>query len=919
MGVHDFIPDAAPAYLEHMLALWKKNPKSVSAEWRALFESLGETVDPEPSSVNGQSLQSTSASGLEAKAHALVRAYRERGHIVATSDPLNLSNPQSHPDLEPASHGLGDETGGEAVDLKGDAHLGRTTVSGLIEQLRNIYCGTLSCEFMHLDDPAPRAWLQHAMETGAGAPDDKSRIDILNHILRADVFESFMQTKFPTAKRYGMEGSESQLPLAEQILAEAASLNVSEIVIGPMHRGRTTFMATFMEKPLAAVFAEFKGQPWHPATLDIAGDVSYHMGRTVERALDDRIIRLSMCDHPSHVETVIPVALGRTRARQRQKADDERRQVLGLMMHTDAGFAGQGVVAECFQLSNVQGYRTGGSVHVIINNQIGFTTDQRDARSSRYCSDMGKIIQAPVLRVNGDDPEAAHRAATLAVRFWAEFQRDIIIDFVCYRRQGHNELDEPRYTQPGNYETIEKRPTVRQLYGDLLRTKNLVTAEWEDTRERDYRAELSAGFDNAETYRPNTAGSGSTPALPFRRVTEAETEHPDPGVHTDKLRELSKRVHRLPDGFTVHRNLARQLKERATTVEQGTGITWATAELLALGSLLDEGTPVRLTGEDTRRGTFSQRHAVLLDQITNAEYVPLQNLSSPQAAFEVFDSPLSEAAVLGYEYGYSLADVESLVLWEAQFGDFVNVAQSFIDHYISCGEEKWLAQSGLVLLLPHGLEGGGPEHSSARPERFLQLCARYNMQVVNCTTPANHFHVLRRQMKRDFRKPLIAMTPKRMLRDRAAVSDIDTLCPGTNFQPVIADPAMMSKTGSIEKIILCSGRLYYDLDAARREKQLESVALVRLEELYPFPHVQLTAIIAAHPQAEIIWCQEEPENAGAWSFLDRRLECVLAAAKHSGGNARYVGRPASPTPAAASRAVYEREQDAVIATALQSG
>ncbi|MGI9412280.1 MAG: thiamine pyrophosphate-dependent enzyme, partial [Hyphomicrobiales bacterium] len=665
------LPDADIAFIEQMLARWRADPAAVDAGWRDLFEALDEA--PAPGSNGATALDGTDQ-GMRARAAAILlrRAYRERGHLIADSDPLGLDRQATHPDLDPAGLGLGADL--RDLPLEEDA-LSATSIGELEARLRARYCGTLSAEFMHLDDPEPRDWLASAMETGFGAPPISDKAAILDLLIQAESFEQVMQTKLPTTKRYGMEGSESQMPLCERLLRCAAGAGVREIALGPMHRGRTTFMALFMHKPLAAIFSEFLGVPWHAADLGIAGDVTYHMGHSVDRTVEGATVHISMASHPSHVETVIPVALGKARARQRLGGGP----VLGLMMHTDAGFAGQGVVAECFQLAGLEGYDTGGSIHVIANNQVGFTTRTKDARTSRYCSDMGKIVQAPVLRVNGDDPEAAHRAAGIAVEFWRRFERDIIIDLVCYRRQGHNELDEPRYTQPRMYAAIDRLPGVRALYADRLIEEGAVTAEWCEAQAERHWQSFASEFEAAEGYKPNKPAAFERHWVGFRACDlETVEKQPETGVQITTLRELGDAMSRWPAGFKVNARLATQLEARARTVAQGRDIAWATAETLAFASLLVEGVPVRLTGEDTRRGTFSQRHGVLYDQDTEAEHIPLNHLSDGQARIEIYDSPLSEEAVLGFEYGHSLADPTTLVAWEAQFGDFANTAQVLI-------------------------------------------------------------------------------------------------------------------------------------------------------------------------------------------------------------------------------------------------
>ncbi len=892
-------PVADPAYLENLYALWRNDPGAVNSQWHELFADL---ADDKPrhrtADMNGAPAALDLVTARTPAEQLLINAYRMHGHLQADINPLGPNdNAQAH--LTPKTFGL-------------DA----AAAAPLAGQLRQAYCGTLSAEFMHLDDAGPRDWLAHAMESGTGAPAPGECTAILDELLQVECFEQFMQVKFPASKRYGMEGSESQLPLVEQLLRAAATAGVDDIVIGPMHRGRTTFMATVMQKPLPAVFAEFGGTPWQPDSYGVAGDVTYHMGWSADRVIAGRNVHISMASHPSHIETVIPVALGSARARRMVRGTENRNSVLGVMMHTDAGFAVQGIVAECFQLSGVTGYETGGSIHIVANNQVGFTTNTRDARTSRYCSDMGKIVQAPVLHVNGNDPEAAFRAANIAFAFWAKFHRDIIIDLVCYRTRGHNELDEPRYTQPEMYSVIDKQPSPPQRYAARLRDRGDVSEEWIAERRDTHRQHFEDGFAAAQTHRPNRVHrfAGRWSGL-HAHLDAAPAPQPDTGVDASILREVGTLVYGAPDGFALHANLARQFADRRKALGAGAGITWAAAELMAFGTLLREGAGVRLTGEDCRRGTFSQRHAVLFDQNTGEIYTPLAQLAVNPDAFEIHDSPLSEEAVLAFEYGLSLADPRLLVVWEAQFGDFANVAQPIIDQYIASGEEKWLMTSGLVLLLPHGMEGGGPEHSSARLERFLQLCAKGNLQVVNCTTPANHFHTLRRQLARDYRKPLVAMTPKRHLRHRDAVSDLAAMAPGTRFQPVLGpDPVKNPKR--VSRILLCSGRIFYELNEFRAADKRLDTEIIRLEELYPFPSRELSAALEPYRHATVVWCQEEPSNMGAWNFVDRRLEAVLRELDFKVPTLEYAGRDANPSPAPGTRRQYECEQADVIAAAF---
>jgi len=866
-------------------------------------------------------IQDLLAQAQTVQAALLIEAYRARGHLIARIDPLGLSDTGYHPDLDPATYTA--VSGPASPDDRGPSSStnGRgTALDRLLARLRTAYCGTLAVEFAHLDDRGARSWIAARMETPVERPDPTRRRWILDQLIHGERFEHFLQTKFPGIKRFGLEGAEAQLPLMERVLECASEHGVRDIVIGPMHRGRTTFMATVMGKPLPAVLAEFTGRSPFPAELDIPADASFHIGYSGQRNVNVAPLRLSMPSHPSHVETVVPVALGKVRAKRDRLAATDLGQVLGVMMHTDAGFAAQGIAAETHQLANLPGYSTGGSIHIVINNQVGFTTSANDARSSRYCSDPAKAIQAPVFHVNGDDPEAVVQAAEIAFDYWARFGRDVVIDLVCYRRRGHNELDEPRFTQPQMYSRIDAMASVREAYARLLAEDGVVDADGAAALAADHQARFEAGYAAYETHRPGTADwlQGHWAGLRAMAAEDIEARA-ETGVAETVLREVGAALAKVPDGFSLHPKLRAQLGERAQSVESGLGITWPTAEALAIGSLLREGRPVRLTGQDTCRGTFSQRHAVLCDQATGAPYTSLNHVSSGQAALTIHDSPLSEAAALAFEYGYSLEDPKTMVLWEAQFGDFANAAQVLIDQYLASGEEKWLRQSGLTLLLPHGLEGGGPEHSSARVERFLQLCAANNLQIVNCTTPANYFHALRRQLHRDFRKPLVLLTPKGLLRHKRAVSSLAEMSEGTHFRPVIEDERLPGETG-VRRILLMSGRLYYDLLEARADGAGSDIAFIRIEQLYPLPQRALAAALARHPEAELVWCQEEPENMGAWRHMRPLVEELEALnARAGGGNARsvrYVGRPASASPATGLPARHAAEQARLVAEAL---
>ncbi|HEV8026589.1 MAG TPA: 2-oxoglutarate dehydrogenase E1 component, partial [Stellaceae bacterium] len=704
-------------------------------------------------------------------------------------------------------------------------------------------------------------------------------------------------------------------PALEAILRRGAELGISEFVIGMPHRGRLNVLTNVMGKPFAALFSEFQGNPANPADVQGSGDVKYHLGTSTDREFDGKTVHLSLTANPSHLEAVNPVVLGKVRAKQRQRGDTARDEVVGLLMHGDAAFCGQGLVAESLELSELKGYRTGGTIHFVVNNQIGFTTSPSYARSSPYPSDVGKIIQAPIFHVNGDDPEAVVHVSRIATEFRQRFKKDVIVDIFCYRRHGHNETDEPAFTQPIMYRAIAERPTTRQLYAQRLAAEGLVSEAESEAMIADFTKHLDGQFEAAKSYRPNKADwlEGAWSGL---KVASGDLRRGETAVPLEVLQEVGRSLTTVPEGFDLNRKIARQLEAKRKALESGEGIDWSTGEALAFGTLCGEGTFVRLSGQDSGRGTFSQRHAVLVDQQTEDRYIPLNHVRDGQAAFEVIDSPLSETAVLGFEYGYSLAEPHALVLWEAQFGDFVNGAQVIIDQFLSSGEAKWLRMSGLVMLLPHGYEGQGPEHSSARLERFLQLCGEDNLQVCNLTTAANYFHALRRQVRRDFRKPLVITTPKSLLRSAEAAAKLSELGPGTFFRRTIDETDPLVEDQKVMRVVLCSGKVYYDLRQARRERKIRDVAIVRVEQLYPFPAKALADSIGRYKYADVVWCQEEPQNMGAWNFVDRRIEQVLAGLDGKAKRARYVGRPEAASTATGLLKRHNAEQAKLVDEAL---
>ncbi len=868
----------------------------------------------------GVSPQQLRAATLDSiRALMLIRVFRVRGHMNAHFDPLGLEKREPHPELDPATYGFGPDDLDRPIFLNYSLGLETATLRQILEILHKTYCGTIGVEFMHIQDPEEKAWIQERIEGGRNHTDFtvNGKRAILERLTAAEGFEKFLQLKYTGTKRFGLEGGESMIPALEQILKRGGQLGLREVVVGMAHRGRLNVLTNFMGKPFSAVFSEFQGNPSSPQDVQGSGDVKYHLGTSSDRDFNGNIVHLSLTANPSHLEWVNPVVLGKVRAKQQQRRDLEREQVMGVLIHGDAAFAGQGIVAETLGLSELRGYRTGGTMHFIINNQIGFTTNPTYSRSGVYCSDMAKMVQAPIFHVNGDDPEAVVHVSRIAIEFRQKFKRDVVIDMVCYRRHGHNEGDEPGFTQPLMYKKIRAHATTRELYAKQLVDENVITQAEGDQITQDFMKKLEGEFEASSTYKPNKADwlEGKWAGL---QAQDQNSQHRgETGVDIDKLKQIGFKLCEYPKDFAINSKIARQLEAKKKTLESGEGIDWATAEALAYATLVAEGTGVRLSGQDSGRGTFSHRHAVMYDQNTEEKYVPLCHVSADQATFEVHDSPLSEAAVVGYEYGYSLAEPHNLVLWEAQFGDFANTAQTIIDQFISSGESKWLRMSGLVLLLPHGYEGQGPEHSSARPERFLQMCAEDNWQICNVTTPANLFHVFRRQIRRSFRKPLVLFTPKSLLRHKLCISDLSEMGPGSTFHRVLGETANdLAANDKIRRIVVCSGKVYYDLLQERMSRGIKDVVILRLEQLYPFPKDALAAEFAKYPNAELVWCQEEPENQGAWFFADRRLEAVLKDVGHKAGRPSYVGRPATASPATGLLKRHNQEQAKLLDEAL---
>jgi 2-oxoglutarate dehydrogenase E1 component len=967
-----FLHGVNAAYIEDLYSRFQENPGAVTADWRAFFGGLKErketvVADAQgpswkradwPIPTNGELVTALAGDWAEAaerqierklavqaqtegvelsaadtmkavrdsiRALMLIRSYRVRGHLAADLDPLRLTERRPHPELQPETYGFGPEDMDRLIYIDKVLGLEMASMHQIIEILRRTYCAKIGVEFMHISVPQQKAWIQERIE---GTDKDVSFTElgkkaILAKLIEAEAFEKFLDKKYTGTKRFGLDGAESMIPALEQIIKRGGQLGVREIVFGMAHRGRLNVLVNVLSKPYRAIFHEFKGGSANPDDVEGSGDVKYHLGASSDRDFDGNNVHLSLTANPSHLEIVDPVVLGKARAKQDQLGDKERGMVMPLLIHGDAAFAGQGVVAECFGLSGLKGHRAGGSVHFIVNNQIGFTTSPRFARSSPYPSDVARMIEAPIFHVNGDDPEAVVHVAKVATEFRQKFHKPVVIDMFCYRRFGHNEGDEPAFTQPLMYKRIREHPSTTEIYGRRLIEEGLIAqGEVDELRDAVFK-HLESEFELGDNYRPNKAdwldGRWSGLARAEEGPRKGET-----GVPLATVRKIGEKITSIPSDFNAHRTIDRLFKNRRKMIDDGVGIDWAMAEALAFGTLVNEGFPVRLSGQDVERGTFSQRHAVLIDQVTEKKYRPINHIAKGQAKIEIVNSMLSEVAVLGFEYGFSLAEPMALVLWEAQFGDFANGAQVVIDQFLAAGERKWLRMSGLVMLLPHGYEGQGPEHSSARLERFLQLSAEDNWQIANCTTPANYFHCLRRQMHRKFRKPLILMTPKSLLRHKRVVSDIADFGPQASFHRVLWDGAEVGQSDAvklvpdseIKRVVMCSGKVYYDLFEERESRKIDNVYLMRMEQLYPFPARALIQELGRFPQAEMIWCQEEPKNMGAWSFIEANIEWVLDHINTEHRRPRYVGRAASASTASGQMRKHLAELRAFVDEAL---
>jgi 2-oxoglutarate dehydrogenase E1 component len=975
-NAQSFMDGANADYIDQLAARHAADPASVDAQWAAFFKSLGDTeVDtkrqatgpswaradwpPQPhddltAALTGEwpimaPAKDARAAGEKIVAKAaeanvsltdaqiqravldsiraimIIRAYRIRGHLAADLDPLGMTDRNTQPELDPKSYGFTDADMDRPIFIDNVLGLQTASMREIIEIVKRTYCGTFALQFMHISDPEQSAWLKERIE-GYGkeiAFTREGRKAILNKLVEAEGYEKFLHVKYMGTKRFGLDGAESLIPAMEQIIKRGGNLGVRDIVIGMPHRGRLSVLANVMMKPYRAIFNEFQGGSFKPEDVDGSGDVKYHLGASSDRTFDGNTVHLSLTANPSHLEAVNPVVLGKVRAKQEQLGDKDRTQVLPILLHGDAAFAGQGVVAECFGLSGLVGHRTGGTLHIIVNNQIGFTTSPSFSRSSPYPTDIALMVEAPIFHVNGDDPEAVVHAARVAIEYRQKFHKDVVLDIFCYRRFGHNEGDEPMFTNPAMYTRIRKQKTTLQLYTERLVADGLIPeGEIEDMKAA-FQAKLNEEFEAGKDYKPNKAdwldgrwkNLGTKDLNNYQRGATA--------IKPETMAEVGIALTRVPKKFDLHKTVARQLDAKSKMFETGKGFDWATSEALAFGSLVTEGFPVRLSGQDCTRGTFSQRHSAFVDQSTEERHYPLNHIRAGQARYEVIDSMLSEYAVLGFEYGYSLSEPNALVMWEAQFGDFANGAQIMFDQFITSGEAKWLRMSGLVCLLPHGYEGQGPEHSSARLERFLQNSAHDNWIVANCTTPANYFHILRRQIHRDFRKPLILMTPKSLLRHPMCVSDAADFTTGSSFHRVLWDDAQQGHSdlklkpdAKIKRVVICSGKVYYDLLAERDARGADDIYLLRVEQFHPFPALSLIKELERFKGAEMVWCQEEPKNQGAYSYIEPNLEWVLTriGAKHT--RAVFVGRDASASPATGLASKHKAQQEALVNDAL---
>ena len=929
-------------FVEELYNEYVKNPNCVDESWQKFFKELEENkefirspswanyekkiLDVSRETIEGKSSvqkegpKESSADSLSAKVSNLIHSYRARGHYLASIDPLGMEEIVSKKDIRLDLEYFGINENDLNVSISVNSEVCGTknaTARQVIANLERIYSGNVGYEFSYTDNLEENEWLQSKIENfeknETFTKDEKK--EMLDSLLQVESFEQFLQSRFPGAKRFSIEGADNAIISARKVIRTLVEDGVEDIVIGMPHRGRLNVLTKILNKPYRSMFSEFQGKFAHPESLEITGDVKYHLGASYDLKFHSgKKAHLSLAANPSHLEAVNPVVVGKVRAKQDHFKDTERKKVAGILFHGEAAFAGQGVVMESLMLSELSGYNAGGTIHIVVNNQVGFTATGKEAHLGRYSTEIAKIVKAPIFHVNGNCTEEVAKVSQIAAEYRNKYKKDVIIDLVCYRLHGHNEIDEPRFTQPKMYEKISTLETPGKIYSDQLVSEKVIDSSYFENSKEEYKKQLDKELEASKTYKPEVEEWFEGLWKGLSRYSKSKSIDKKTGVAVDALRKIGKSITTIPEGFNAHKIIVKGFQKREEALSSGANIDWGLGEALAFGSLLSEGTRVRLSGQDCKRGTFSHRHGVITDQDTGNSYTPLNNLAKTQGEFEVINSFLSEYAVMGFEYGYSTVNPNNLVIWEAQFGDFSNGAQIIIDQFLSSAEVKWMRASGLVLLLPHGYEGQGPEHSSARLERYLQLCAENNMQVVNCTTPANYFHALRRQMHRNYRKPLIVMTPKSLLRHPLAVSSIEDFDSGTSFLPVISDS--QTDYHMAKKLILCSGKVYYDLVEALDKEKKKNIAIIRIEQYYPFPEEKLKEELKKYKNVkDILWAQEEPRNMGAWYFIRPKIEELMKELKIK-EELQYVGRVYSASTADGYVSMHNRKQQEIIKEAI---
>ena len=939
-----FLNSANAPYVAELYSKFRNDPESVDTTWKDFFNNLNEDDysvlkdfgGPEwkerPSSIidknyitkvikpnanyNSEEFRISTLDSI--RALRLIRAFRINGHLIADLDPLGISEREYPQELDYKSYGFIESDLEKEIFIDGSLGLEKGKLKNIIKILKETYSASIGVEFLHIQQADQKQWVQERIEEVRNKTNftNEGKKAIYKRLVESELFEQFLDKKFLGTKRYGIEGGEAMIPGIEQIVKQACLSGIEDIIIGTAHRGRLTLLSSVLEMPYKKILSKFQGSLNDPNEVLGSGDVKYHLGVSADREFEKKKIHLSLTSNPSHLEAVNPVVAGKVRAKQTLAKDKTTDKVIGLLIHGDAAIAGQGVVAETFAMSQLRGFKTGGTIHFVINNQIGFTTMPQYGRSAPYCTEIAKMVQAPIFHVNGDDPEAVVHVCRLATEFRNKFKVDVVVDMFCYRRSGHNEADEPSFTQPLMYKAIKKQITTRKKYEKKLIENNTLSEEESRDIVDSFKNFLDKEFESTKNYKPNKVDwlEGTWTGL---STATFDARRGKTSVKEKTLINVAKKIHEIPADFNAHRRIKKIYGDRLTSVINGKGIDWATSESLALATLLDEGYGVRISGQDVGRGTFSHRHGVLYDQENENRFVPLRHFQNKQGYFEIIDSFLSEFGVLGFEYGYSQVDPKTLVIWEAQFGDFANGAQIMIDQFISSGERKWLRMSGLTMLLPHGHEGQGPEHTSGRLERFLQMCAEDNMQIVNCTSPANYFHVLRRQLHRNFRKPLIIFTPKSTLRHKSNVSNIEDYINGSTFHRILTDKLSVKEKRKNKRLIICSGKIYFELADHIAKNKIKNLSIIRLEQIYPFPYENFRDELKHYTDAEIIWAQEEPKNMGAWGFVKGRLESVMQEAKVKQEKIFYVGRSPAASPAAGSLERHLSNQETIIKMATE--